>query len=329
MTSHSSTSPIHETLEHNSEAVFDYLVAYVGKMLSATTGKIDSLEDIYQRRLVVTGNRSDVQLEDEGNFACQARIMHSRLSTSADARESGWNRSHRTTGQSVMMIVRSKEAHLTVFSPLKRFGLFVGKFLTRPEVMAGSASRQEPKIFVQIGKPIYLTCFSDDSRPPALLEINFNDEIIVLSSRNRTACKRMEESHWCVGNATSFHHAVLNLLVTEYRKYIHTIKGESVRLILELLVKGEFTTPLSVKCEVKNVEKFTESGPLRKPFKAVASSTIHLHEPHLADRSTYNLWLSGTGSVSQKVEQGPIRQRGIPTIPTSNHDRQQREQSKF
>ncbi|VDM25149.1 unnamed protein product [Hydatigera taeniaeformis] len=108
--------------------------------------------------------------------------------------------------------------------------------------------QEEQKVFAQIGIPVFLTCASDESRPPALLEINFNDEKIALSSRNWTTCKETEESKW-----------------------------QSVRLILRLLIKYEFIVPLSVKCEVKNGEDFTESGPLRKPFEAIASGAIHLH----------------------------------------------------
>lgn len=52
---------------------------------------------------------------------------------------------------------------------------------------------------------------------------------------------------------------------------------QSVRLILEVLPTCEFTAPLSVKCEVKNGEEFTQSGLLQRPFEAVASGTIHLH----------------------------------------------------
>ncbi|KAL5964549.1 hypothetical protein TSMEX_007728 [Taenia solium] len=279
--------------------------------------QVDLLQASYQSRLTVVGNPSDgiydlrinkVQLEDEGIFACQARIMNGGLSVSADASPPYWNQNYLTIGQSAMMIVRSKEAQLTVFSDCrmdidtsttylstpfspslalpalpKRFGLFVGKFLTRPEATPKGGSQQtwhrqeEQKIFVQIGRAIYLTCAGDESRPSALLEINFNGEKIPLSSRNQTTCKRMEEGDWCVGDVARIRHAAFNLLVMEYRKEVHAIKGQSVRLILEVLIRCEFAAPLSVKCEVGNGEEFTQSGPPQKPFEAVASGTIHLH----------------------------------------------------
>ncbi|VDK37607.1 unnamed protein product [Taenia asiatica] len=268
--------------------------------------QVDLLEASHQSRLTVVGNPSDgvydlrinkVQLEDEGIFACQARIINGGLSVSADAIPPYWNQNYLTIGQSAMMIVRSKEAQLTVFSLPKRFGLFVGKFLTRPEAMPKGGSQQtchlqeEQKIFVQIGKAIYLTCAGDESRPPALLEINFNGEKIPLSSRNQTSCKRMEEGDWCVKDVARIRHAAFNLLVMEYRKDVHAVKGfvrfmgvknietakQSVRLILEVLIRSEFAKPLSVKCEVGNGEEFTQSGPPQKPFEAVASGTIHLH----------------------------------------------------
>lgn len=116
-------------------------------------------------------------------------------------------------------------------APLKRFGLFVGKFSTRPEAIAGSGSQhtchrqKEQKILVQIGKPIHLTCVGDESRPPALLEFNFNGEKIALSSRNRTSCKRVEAGGWCVVDVATFRHVAFNLLVMEYRKNVHAIKG--------------------------------------------------------------------------------------------------------
>ncbi|KAL5110381.1 hypothetical protein TcWFU_005309 [Taenia crassiceps] len=255
--------------------------------------QIDLLEASYRNRLMVVGNHScgiydlrinKVELEDEGAFACQARIINSEPSVSANAIGTYWNQNYLTTGQSAMMIVRSKEAQLTVFAPPKRFGLFVGKFLTGLEAIARGGSQQthhcqqEQKIFAQIGKPIFLTCASDESRPSALLEINFNSEAIALSSRNRTSCMAMEEGDWCVSDVASFRHAAFNLLVMEYRRNAHAIKGQSVRLIMEVLMKHEFAAPLSVKCEVKNGEEFTQSGPLKTPFETVASSTIHLHD---------------------------------------------------
>ena len=52
---------------------------------------------------------------------------------------------------------------------------------------------------------------------------------------------------------------------------------ESVMVILELMVKHDYITPLTVKCEVRNGGDFIETGSMEMSFNAVAEGTIYLH----------------------------------------------------
>lgn len=60
---------------------------------------------------------NEVRLEDEGSYACQAQILNDGLPLQKDMVKQPWNQteSRFLLGHSVMMFVRSKEAHLSTF----------------------------------------------------------------------------------------------------------------------------------------------------------------------------------------------------------------------
>ncbi|KAM7538215.1 hypothetical protein Aperf_G00000079025 [Anoplocephala perfoliata] len=183
---------------------------------------VDMLESSFLGRLVVLKNQSqgiyelqinETHLEDEGSYACQAQILNEGLPLHRDVIKQPWNQTENQflLGHSVMMFVRSKEAHLSIFFPPKTFGLFMSsnseqkKLNTNVQFLIQNRLPLPEKLFVQAGNDLIFECISETSRPASQLEFSVNDKIITSFSKNLQHCQNEENSSHCVSDAYTYY----------------------------------------------------------------------------------------------------------------------------